>query len=157
MLYIGNAFRTGPLIFIILMCNIHLAFFFYLFHYLVEKAAYNENCFGPSCSAKDGGLVEGLLITISWLGFYSFIIYEYLQRITEMYRHPLTKEKKTPEIWSTKVSNLNIWHMQHSVLWQFFFCGRHHRLEHPLVVWYASNTKIAQRTGSKTSLKIPKG
>jgi hypothetical protein len=39
----------------------------YLFHFLVEKAAYNENCFGPSCSAKDGGLVEGLLIRILFI------------------------------------------------------------------------------------------
>ncbi|CAC5360490.1 unnamed protein product [Mytilus coruscus] len=27
----------------------------------MEQTAYNENCFGPSCSAKDGGLVEGTL------------------------------------------------------------------------------------------------
>ncbi|XP_063438785.1 uncharacterized protein LOC134719755 [Mytilus trossulus] len=27
----------------------------------VEQTSYNDNCFGPSCSAKDGGLVEGTL------------------------------------------------------------------------------------------------
>ncbi|XP_076080189.1 uncharacterized protein LOC143050996 isoform X2 [Mytilus galloprovincialis] len=27
----------------------------------VEQTSYNKNCFGPSCSAKDGGLVEGTL------------------------------------------------------------------------------------------------